>query len=317
MDLVTSSCDAIHEALEAKGLVPEDIDTILMVGGSTRVPLVRSVVSGVFGGRPLKTDVNPDEAVSLGAAILGGIEAGTVSSEQTVITDVAPHTFGLAVVIEEDEEEIHDVFSPIIKKNSTIPRTERRSYRTMIDFQDVVAIRVFQGEEPSCDDNLFICEFLHPMAPAPAGAEVMVEFSYDLSSNLHLAAVDVATGERTEFHWNLASGFNSAEAKEAAAARINSRWSEPASGGDGKAGGSPNSAPPAPASGREWERSPLWPSVSALHAHAVKRVATLGAAEQSRVRALLNTLETCALRGDGVGLEAAEDNLTQLLFDLE
>ena len=129
-DLVRSTKVQLDEALGRKRLKPVDIDTILMVGGSSRIPLVRQVVSDYFGGCPLRTDVHPDEAVALGAAVLGGIEENVATPATIVITDVAPWTLGVAVQEERLGEQVSGIFSPLIVKQSTIPCTVTKRYFT-------------------------------------------------------------------------------------------------------------------------------------------------------------------------------------------
>ncbi|HET9064843.1 MAG TPA: Hsp70 family protein [Gemmatimonadales bacterium] len=311
-DLVKSSLTTLDEALAAKGLSSTDIDSVLLVGGSTRIPLVRELVSSYFPGVPIRTDVSADEAVAMGAAILGGMESGDVSSEHTVLTDVSPHTFGIAVVGDSDGEEVSDLFDPVIQKNATIPRTGITTAFTRFDFQEAVHIRVFQGEASHCGDNLLITSFHHRMAPAPSGAEVRIEMSYNLSGTIDIVVTDVATNIQTTHHWRGGPGNLSAEQKAEARRRMAEQWTGATDHPD-------QPIPPAPSNPAEkpWERSDLWPSVSALHHHGVSRLDRLDGPTSSKVRGLLAELEGAAARDDRNALSAAEARLTDLLFDLD
>lgn len=314
-DLVESSTAAIDEALRVKNLSVEDIDTVLLVGGATRIPLVREVVSTYFGGRTLRTDVSPDEAVALGAAVLGGIEGGQVSPEHTILTDVSPYTIGVAVSEEEDGERMSNLFSPVLLKNTTIPRTVRKTFLTMHDWQDAVRVRVFQGEERLCSDNIFACEFTHPMASAPAGAEVHVEISYDLSGKILIEAIDASTGARTRHECVLGPGGLAEAELQSAKDRLNRNWKVAAGAQERAVGGSgPQDIPPPPPS---WERSPLWTEVAALHSHAIRRLDELDEDKRTHLRLLLDRLESSASSGNGESLRKTEGELTEFLFDLE
>lgn len=317
-DLVESSRAAIDEVLRVRGLAPSDIDTVLLVGGSTRIPLVRSFVSSYFGGRDLRTDVNPDEAVSLGAAILAGMEAGTVPTGQAVITDVAPHSFGIAVTQESEDGEIDGAFSPLIRKQSTIPRTERKVFRTAHDWQEKVLVQVFQGEAAMCAENLPVCDFEHPMVPAPAGAQVGIEFSYNLDGRINIVVEDVAAGGRTVHECLTGPSQLSPSDKASAQRRIDEKWQTGSSAPSEKSPTTqPTSTPQRDATLPPWASSPLWRSVAALHEHASRRLDGLPPAHQRAVKELLGRLQTAATRGDAKTLQVAEDELTNLLFDLE
>lgn len=316
-DLLESTRSQLDEVLAAKAVDRSEVNTILMVGGSTRIPAVRDFVSGYFGGKQFRTDVGPDEAVSLGAAILAGIEMDQLSTDSLVITDVCPYSLGVAVSQEADGEYIDDYFSVLIEKQSTIPRTERKVYSTMHDFQEFVHVRVFQGDSTLCVDNIAGPEFLHPMKPAPAGAKVEVEFSYNLNGTVEVRAKDLQTGSVTKMKFSPGPTRLSDEARDASRRRLEGRWNagpsplatEPDSANAPQNDDSPTVAP--------WESSPLWPSVSALHHHARGRAESLEGSEQRSIGELVDKLQRCCVAGDDAALRRVEVELTNLLFDLD
>ncbi len=188
-DLVLSTRMQLDEALAVKRLSQGDITTVVLVGGSTRVPLVRDFVSEYFGGRVLRTEVHPDEAVALGAAVLGGIETQSIDASRLVVTDVAPWTLGVAVLRTNGGQKFSGMFDPLILKQTTIPRTVARQYKTTCDWQDAVHVQVYQGDAPRCSDNIFVGDFqLEDIKQVPAGAPIDIEFSYNLSGELEVSA---------------------------------------------------------------------------------------------------------------------------------
>ena len=222
-DLVQTTTLKIDEALAQKGLNPKDIDTVLMVGGSTRIPLVRKVVSEYFGRRPLRTEVHPDEAVALGAAVLGAIEGNAIDPGAVVITDVAPWTLGVAVMERRGGEEVSGVFSPLIDKQSTVPRTATKHYSTTRDWQTSIRVEVYQGDAPMCAQNIKVGEFeLELVDRAPAGADVEISFSYNLSGELEVVAR--ALGHQRRVVMRPSPEHLSESEKAAARSRLESRW---------------------------------------------------------------------------------------------
>ena len=151
---------------------------------------MRQFVSGYFGGRPIRSEIDPEEAVTLGAAVLAGMEAHTLDAATLVITDVASHTLGVSVVRENEMgEQISGLFDPLITKQSSIPRTARKTYQTVSDQQSSVRVQVYQGDAEFAKDNEHVGEFvLEGLPPGPAGAAIEVEFSYNLSGELEVVA---------------------------------------------------------------------------------------------------------------------------------
>ena len=221
--------------------------------------------------------------------------------------------FGTAVSEERDQGLVHGIYSPILMKNLTIPRTERKSFLTIFDWQESVHVEIYQGDAPMCSNNTLVGEFDHPMTPAPAGTKVVIEMSYSLDGRIEATAVDSATGKRTTCEWHTGSRNLTSEERAAAKDRIDQRWSSPA----GSSGTPQVERQKEATSAQPWEKSPLWQGVSALYRHAASREEELEPADAKVVSELLRRLESCAASEDRDGLERAEIELTNRLFDLE
>ncbi len=198
MDLVDSTYNEIQDALKAAEYSENDIDIVLAVGGSSRIPCVREMLQSKFKNK-IKTDVNPDEAVALGAAVQAGIKNDELSSEDSIlITDACRYTLGTSVVSHVGNGRmLEGVFSPIIFKDSKIPCTGKNTYFTVSDNQEAVDIEVYQGDGQLVVENTHIATFLlEGIPPAPAGEEgIEVAFSYNLNGILEVSAKVLSTGK--------------------------------------------------------------------------------------------------------------------------
>jgi molecular chaperone DnaK (HSP70) len=297
-----------------------------MIGGSTRIPLVRDFVSRYFNGRALRTDVSPDEAVSLGAAVLAGIEKGSFGDAGVIITDVAPHTFGVATAMDVDGEIVDDLFSPLIKRQSTIPRTVRESFSTMYDWQKRVHVRVFQGEGEFCHENEPVGDFHHELTPSPAGSPIEIEMSYNLDGLVVVVARDPKSGKESKLRIAPDARRLSDDQKVAAKQRLDRRWSReatpPATGRTSVTGESAETKSAEDASqskdqGPDWRAHPLFLPIEALVTHAERRLPILEATNRDKVRDLLRELKAAVLGGQSRDVDRLEKRLTDLLFDLE
>mgnify|MGYP001828778809 CR=1 FL=1 len=189
-------------ALEDAGLSKDEIDEVVLVGGMTRMPLVQKKVEAIFGKPPMK-GVNPDEVVSSGAAIQGGVLTGEV--EEVLLLDVTPLSLGV--------ETQGGVFTKILEKNTTIPCTKSQVFSTTEDHQDVVRIHVLQGEREMAEDNMSLGRFeLVGIPPAPRGVpQIEVTFAIDTDGVASVSAKDLGTGKSQSIEVTASSGLTEEE----------------------------------------------------------------------------------------------------------
>ena len=195
----SASC---RKALEDAGLTSSQIDEVILVGGSTRIPAIQSKVKEIFGKEPNKS-VNPDEVVAIGAAIQGGVLAGDV--KDVLLLDVVPLSIGL--------ETMGGVMTKLIEANTTIPTRKSEVFSTAADNQPEVTIRVLQGERPMAADDKLLGEFnLSGIAPAPRGVpQIEVTFEVDANGILNVSAKDKNTGKEQSIRIEASSGLSQAE----------------------------------------------------------------------------------------------------------
>ena len=201
-DLITRSIEPVKVALKDAGLSPSEIDEVILVGGQTRMPLVQKAVADYFGKEPRK-DVNPDEAVAVGASIQGAVLSGDV--KDVLLLDVTPLTLGI--------ETMGGVATPLIEKNTTIPTKKSQIFSTADDNQVAVTIHVVQGERKQAAQNKSLGRFdLADIPPAPRGMP-QIEVTFDLDANgiLHVAAKDKATGKEQSIRITASSGLSDEE----------------------------------------------------------------------------------------------------------
>jgi len=201
-DLIESTVKPCEIAIKDSGLKIEEIDEVILVGGSTRIPAVIDIVRKIFKKEPNKS-VNPDEAVALGAAIQGGILAGDV--KDVLLLDVTPLSLGI--------ETLGGVMTKLIEKNTTIPTRKSQIFSTAADNQTAVSIHVLQGEREMAGNNRTLGRFdLVGIPPAPRGVpQIEVTFDIDANGIVHVSAKDLATAKEQKIRIESSSGLNEEE----------------------------------------------------------------------------------------------------------
>ncbi len=293
-DLIHKTGEAIEKALRDAKLQKSDIDEIILVGGSTRIPAVRDFVSELFGGRRLPEHVPPDEAVALGAAIQAAlIKEGRAATgyDMMIVTDITPHSLGMAIVQYESGMWLPDRMSVHIQRQTTIPAERKMTYTTTHDDQTSVIIRVYEGEEMDVTKNSLLGQFtLSGIPPSPAGVEgVDVTFKLDRNALLTIQADVQSTGESVEFHVDRGPGYLSSEEKERAAAELEDQW----------------------------RKSKFISKVEPIINAGERQLDSLEGADKKRVEALLTELRAALAANDEAAVDELDRRLTDILFDLQ
>ena len=196
-DLILATEEKIDEALKAAKLSAEDIDEVLLVGGSSRIVAVKELVNKKFPNK-VKSGINPDEAVSLGAAVQAGIKNEEISSEDSlIVTDKCSLNLGTDVVKEVGGRLLGGVFDVIIPIDSSIPCTKKKIYSTLYDDQDAVNVGVYEGQEAFVNQNKKIGEILVDGIPKGKEGEqsIEIQFKYDLNGILQVTVTILSTGK--------------------------------------------------------------------------------------------------------------------------
>ncbi|MFZ5651841.1 MAG: Hsp70 family protein [Bacillota bacterium] len=327
--MLSETLDCVRQVLKDAGLAPGDMHEILLVGGSTRIPRVRELIRDFFGKEP-RTDIHPDEAVALGAAVQAGIKSGALSGSGLVVTDVASFSMGIAVLKEWKGLTMRPGgFHVIIPRNTTIPVTRSDVFYTAADGQTAASIEIYQGEHEWVKNNHRLGEFLlEGIPPNRAGKEaVEVTYRYNLNGILEVTAKCVSTGKEMSVTVQDALNRDSQEAFEESRERLEALCRGAGSGDmdddldeedvdlfDGMAGYESTCD-----DGESEDLSPtvLHSEAAALRRRAVELLESASRSDRLKVEKIIGLLDE-AMSGDDIDrLRSAIDEAADALIDLE
>lgn len=288
---------AIHAALKGAALTASQVEEILLVGGATRMPLVRRRLAEVFGLMP-RDEVDADLCVAMGAAIQGAAIAGAEVS--AVLVDVTPYTFGTSALGEMDGEFYPYCFVPIIPKNTTIPVRKSEVFFTVSDAQSQVDVKVFQGENRDALENIKIGEFrIDGLSNASAGNPVILDLALDRDGILHVAAREKVTGLEARISIDQAvPRYGKAELQEAKE-RIGTLFSPAEEGAEADGA------------------TPVNVALAALLAKAEAKLDEAGQEDRNELVDLIEAIRDAETSSDETALDESRQQLTDLLFYLE
>lgn len=291
-ELIERTGDKIEQALGDADLSSEEIDEILLVGGTTRIPAVRDFVSSKFGGRSLPERVPPDEAVALGAAVQAALKSGEIDpSTGMVVTDVTSHSLGVAAVHYESGMLIRDRMATIIDRQTTIPTEGKGRFSTASDGQTSIQVRVYQGESSDVAQNQLLDQFeMSGIPPAPAGEEELeIAFKLDQNARLDVTATILSTGD-TASHTVKPSDARLTEAQRQEAQE---------------------------ALEEQWKKSQFYQRVKPILATAERKLEDASGEQKHQLERIAGKLKDALVQEDEETVDRLDRELTDLLFEME
>ncbi|MBV9278676.1 MAG: Hsp70 family protein [Chloroflexi bacterium] len=301
-DLLDGTLRSLDQALQDAGIEAGDLDRILFVGGSTRIPLVWQMVHNHTGLEP-EAAINPDEAVALGAAVQAAIIAG--EPLEAILVDVTPHSLGIEVVEREFGLLVPDRYSVLIPRNTTIPTSRSEVYSALTPTQTAIQIKIYQGEHPIASRNTLLGEFLFEhLRPEIPGEppRITVQFDFDIDGIVHVSAVDRGSGKQAQTSVRAARAHLSAAEIATTRDELEAlEWEREEA-----------ALPAGPAEGGaalDRETAGLLTRARRLAAQEIEEAASLESA--------IADLEAAARRGDEAAVEEQSEALLDLLYDLE
>lgn len=288
---VESTIEKTKSTLTDAGIPIDKVSEILMVGGSTRIPLVRESVEAAFG-KKVRVDINPDEVVATGAAVQAALKSGAINAAIGLIAiDVCPYTLGLAVSNFVNGQPVPGYFDPIINRNSAIPTTEVKVYNTVEDYQTKMNIKVYQGESKFVAENQLVSDELHidGIPSNEAGKEeVEISFSYDINGAIHLGAKILSTGKEVSQVIQYQHGVMSESEKQGALIRME----------------------------EEALDTDLYESMKKAIYNAEKMMEDCSPKDKERIQSILSEIDVVVTAKDHKALKKLDEQLMDLLIEL-
>jgi molecular chaperone DnaK (HSP70) len=221
-DLVRTM-ESVNKALKDGAMLPSAINKIILVGGSTRIPRISQMLEEKIGHLP-HSEIDPDLCVAIGAGMQAGREMGLERSG--VLVDITPYTFGTSVVGDVDGEPNLTMFVPLIRRNTRLPARKSEVFYTMVNNQEAVDVKIYQGEAPDALDNILLGNYMFNLTRAPSGSKIILHFDLDLNGILKIKAVEKKTGNKINaVIENAISRFTDKELSQTQD-RINGLWTE-------------------------------------------------------------------------------------------
>jgi len=307
MDLVASTENTINDALEGADYTDDDIDIVLVVGGSSKVPCVRKLLQNRFGDK-VKFEINPDEAVALGAAVQAGIKMNEISSEDSlIVTDNCQYTLGMSVIeYGAYGRAFHGVFDPLIKRDTKIPCTVKKNYYTTYDYQTEVTIDVYEGISKTVAENIHVGSVILDGIPSSLSGKEPIEvtFSYNLNGILEVVGKVLSTGKYVTATFDLKGLDNSLVNLSGIIIQDNPEnlldvVNEDKQGLD------------------SWKSSELSLEVKLTIELAEKKLQLLDDDDKIDIGIVLNKLKQAVIDGDRALVEEYDKKLTDMLFELD
>jgi molecular chaperone DnaK len=312
--LLDRTMDCVQRALQDSHLTPAQIDKVVLVGGSTRTPMVSRLMEEKLD-KPAHQEVNPDLCVAMGAAMQAAIIAGT--DVGAVLVDITPHTLGIRCLDELQGFDFPFRFAPIVRRNTPLPASRSEVFTTVYDRQPEVEIDVYQGESDDVRQNHGIGKFrIQGLAPVPAGNQLVVQLDLNLDGMLKVAARERATGLQKQITIENALAHYEHEERDAARGRLEQLWNaaaeEDLEGPEDEESAELPTLEPGP---REGQREAV--QARALLEKAARLLEKLSAEDRAEVEKLMEPLRTALTDRHWDRVTAASNELADVLFYLE
>ncbi len=299
--LLRKTIDCVHRCFKDAAILPGAVDKVILVGGASRTPLVTELVRQAIPVEP-RHEIDPDLIVAMGAAI----QAGVIKGQKTdrILVDITPYTFGTGAVGMLDGALQENVFVPMIRRGTPLPARKGEVFETMYDGQPAVDVRIYQGEAPSAEDNIFIGNFLvEGLKDTPAGNQIILTLSLDLNGVLEVTALEKRTGLFKTVKMQTgkdATAFDLDQAREHLRAAFGS-----------------DPAAPGPPKAASEDKQPVIVAAKDLRKRANVLLDNIDATDADELRALLAESQKALAEGDLPKLTQLNESLSDMLFYLE